>query len=112
MKHKNKQDLCDFFADTDMEDRIKRERAKARELRRSQWWRNKLNQGVCYYCGQKFPPGELTMDHLVSLALGGLSTKNNLVTACKNCNNKKKQNLPQTWENLTPPDNNEPQDEK
>jgi len=69
---------------------IKREKAKARELRASQWWRNQLGHGVCYYCGQKFSPAELTMDHRIPIARGGKSTRANVVTACKSCNNEKK----------------------
>jgi 5-methylcytosine-specific restriction endonuclease McrA len=38
------------------------------------------------------------MDHLVPLARGGRSTKNNLVPSCKDCNNKKKNMLPLEWE--------------
>ncbi len=76
---------------------IRRERAKARELRQSQWWRNKLGQGRCYYCGTATPAAELTMDHLVPVARGGLSSKNNVVTCCKSCNNKKKTMLPLEW---------------
>ena len=77
---------------------IKRERAKARQLRTSQWWQRRLAKGICYYCGQVTPPRELTMDHIVPVARGGRSTKGNLVTACKQCNNKKKQLLPMEWE--------------
>ena len=98
MKQKRKNNIEDFL--TDNESRIKRERAKARELRYSQWWRNKLCLGVCHYCGQKFAPEELTMDHIIPLARGGMSTKNNLVPACKNCNNQKKEKLPLNWSNL------------
>ena len=77
---------------------LKRERAKARQLRTSQWWKRKLAKGVCHYCGQVTPPRELTMDHIVPVARGGRSTKGNLVPACKQCNNKKKQLLPMEWE--------------
>jgi 5-methylcytosine-specific restriction endonuclease McrA len=38
------------------------------------------------------------MDHVVPLARGGRSTKGNLVPACKDCNNKKKNLLPMEWE--------------
>lgn len=38
------------------------------------------------------------MDHIVPIARGGRSTKSNVVTACKTCNNKKKQLLPMEWE--------------
>lgn len=44
------------------------------------------------------PPQELTMDHLVPIIRGGKSVKSNIVTACKECNNKKKYLLPIEWE--------------
>lgn len=75
------------------EDEIRRERAKARELRQSPWWKRKRSTGVCHYCGKTFAPSELTMDHLVPLVRGGRSTKGNLVPACKECNNAKKHKL-------------------
>lgn len=74
--------------------RIKKEREKARELRASPWWKAKLQEGLCHFCQQKFNAKDLTMDHLVPLARGGLSTKNNLVAACKQCNAKKKLSTP------------------
>lgn len=77
---------------------IKRERRKARELRASQWWKRRLSKGVCYYCGDQIPPKELTMDHIVPITRGGKSIKGNVVTACKECNNKKKHLLPMEWE--------------
>ncbi|MBU0485144.1 MAG: HNH endonuclease [Proteobacteria bacterium] len=77
---------------------VKRERAKARDLRRSNWWKSKIGQGCCYYCGQQVGGGELTMDHIVPLSRGGKSTKANLVPTCKSCNNKKKTMLPLEWE--------------
>src|SRR5512141_2209608 len=80
------------------EQEIRRERAKAREARASQWWKRKRGEGICYFCGRRFPPQELTMDHIVPLIRGGKSTKNNLVPACKACNSKKKHMLPLEWE--------------
>lgn len=74
--------------------RIRREREKARELRASSWWKQKISTGICHFCEQKFKPAELTMDHLVPLARGGESTKSNLVPACKECNAKKKLDTP------------------
>ncbi|MDX9731868.1 MAG: HNH endonuclease [Bdellovibrionales bacterium] len=65
---------------------IKRERAKARELRASQWWRQQIGPGLCHHCGGKFPKNELTMDHLIPVARGGRSTKGNVVPACRPCN--------------------------
>jgi 5-methylcytosine-specific restriction endonuclease McrA len=80
------------------EEDLKRERRKARELRASQWWKRRLAKGRCHYCGASKRPGELTMDHIVPVARGGRSTKGNVVPACKNCNNKKRQLLPIEWE--------------
>lgn len=77
---------------------IKRERAKARELRKSRWWQQKTASGLCYYCNKKFTYKQLTMDHLVPLARGGRSTKDNLVPSCKKCNTKKKSMLSVEWE--------------
>jgi 5-methylcytosine-specific restriction protein A len=74
--------------------RIKIEREKARELRATPWWKQKIQMGICYYCENRFQPQELTMDHLVPLARGGQSTKGNLVPACKECNAKKKLHTP------------------
>ena len=93
----------DFGFDGVDEAAIRRERDKARDLRKSGWWRNKLAQGVCHYCGQKTPPGQLTMDHVVPLSRGGMSTKANLVTACKECNNRKKTMLPMEWDEYMTP---------
>lgn len=69
---------------------ISREKQKAKKLRESQWWKNILAQGICHYCGQKFLPEDLTMDHVVPLARGGKSTKGNVVPCCKACNSQKK----------------------
>lgn len=77
---------------------IRREKNKARELRKTQWWRRRLDQGICHYCGRHFPPAELTMDHVVPLARGGRSNKGNLVACCKACNTAKKSLLPSEWD--------------
>lgn len=76
------------------EKEIRRERQKARELRASQWWKRKRATGICHHCGQKFPPKELTMDHLIPIIRGGKSTRGNLVPACKKCNADRKYRLP------------------
>jgi 5-methylcytosine-specific restriction enzyme A len=73
---------------------VAKERKKAQELKRSQWWKNILGQGLCHYCGKKYSAGELTMDHLVPVARGGKSTKGNVVPACKKCNTEKKLTTP------------------
>jgi 5-methylcytosine-specific restriction endonuclease McrA len=73
---------------------IAKEKAKARDLRKSQWWKTEIAKGVCHYCGKRFKPVELTMDHIVPLSKGGKSTKGNVVPCCKECNNKKKYMTP------------------
>ncbi|MCX8070319.1 MAG: HNH endonuclease [Thermodesulfovibrionales bacterium] len=80
------------------ETEIKREKLIAQKLRATAWWKRKLSQSRCYYCNRVIPSKELTMDHVIPLIRGGKSTKNNLVTACKECNSKKKYLLPTEWQ--------------
>ncbi|KPK35676.1 MAG: HNH endonuclease [Nitrospira bacterium SG8_35_1] len=87
-----------FHFDGIDEAEIRRQKYKARELRKSRWWQQKLASGACYYCGRIFKPKDLTMDHIIPLARGGRSTRDNLVACCKDCNNKKKTLLPIEWE--------------
>ncbi len=69
---------------------IKAEREKAKELKKTKWWQSRLGEGRCYYCEKKFSPEALGMEHLVPLARGGFSIKNNVVPACSKCNFAKK----------------------
>jgi 5-methylcytosine-specific restriction endonuclease McrA len=80
------------------EQEMQKEREKARELRKTQWWKNRLARGVCHWCGGQFPPAELSLDHIVPLVRGGKSSRGNIVPACKECNSKKKYLLPIEWE--------------
>jgi 5-methylcytosine-specific restriction endonuclease McrA len=80
------------------DEEIRREKEKARALRKTRWWKNRVARGVCHYCGGAFPPSELTMDHLVPIIRGGKSTQGNVVVACKECNNRKGYLLPLEWE--------------
>jgi 5-methylcytosine-specific restriction endonuclease McrA len=80
------------------DEEIRRQRRKARELRSSQWWKRRCSAGLCRYCGNRFPPRALTMDHIVPIIRGGKSTKGNVAAVCKECNNKKKHSL--IWEKL------------
>ena len=77
---------------------LKREKEKARELRKTQWWKRQCAKGECYYCDGPHKAAELTMDHVVPISRGGKTTKGNVVPACKPCNNKKKQLLPMEWD--------------
>lgn len=73
---------------------IKRERAKAREMRKTPYFQDLFRQGVCYYCKEKFPEDELTLDHIVPVVRGGKSTRGNLVVCCKSCNQEKRYYTP------------------
>lgn len=68
---------------------IKQQREEAQKLKKSSWWQQKLQEGFCYYCEKKFTSQELTMDHKVPIARGGVSSRNNIVACCKDCNSKK-----------------------
>lgn len=41
---------------------------------------------ACRYCGKRAPATELTVDHVVPVALGGTDEPENLVAACRDCN--------------------------
>jgi 5-methylcytosine-specific restriction enzyme A len=87
-----------FYDEIISEQDIRKEKEKARELKRSSWWSNRIQSGICYYCNKEVGRGNLTMDHVVPLSRGGKSKKGNIVPACKECNNKKKYLLPIEWE--------------
>ncbi len=80
------------------DEEIRREKQRARQLRKTSWWRKKCAKGICHYCNSQVGSDMLTMDHLVPLSRGGKSIRGNLVPACKECNNKKKNLLPMEWE--------------
>jgi 5-methylcytosine-specific restriction protein A len=87
----------EFYAPIDPQ-KLKRERARARELRLSQWWKRRLADGVCYYCRRRVGASALTMDHIVPLGRGGSSVRGNVVPSCKECNTRKKSLLPVEWQ--------------
>jgi 8-oxo-dGTP pyrophosphatase MutT (NUDIX family) len=76
---------------------IQRERNKARELKKTPWWKRKKASGRCHYCGSTGRADAITMDHIVPVIRGGTSTKGNVVPACKPCNSEKKHRLGFEW---------------
>ena len=74
--------------------RLKAEREKARALKKTQWWLDQVNRGLCHYCGKKLEARDLTLDHVVPLARGGSSTRGNVVPSCRPCNENKKLETP------------------
>jgi len=72
------------------ESHVKKEKAAARDLRKSSWWQNLIQNTSCYYCQKPLEKKNVTMDHVVPISRGGKSTKGNIVPCCKICNSKKK----------------------
>lgn len=89
--------MSEFWAPIDPS-ALRRERAKARELRASPWWKRRIAEGVCRYCHRRVGPRNLTMDHVVPMGRGGRSTRGNVVPACKDCNSKKQSMVPVEWQ--------------
>jgi len=50
---------------------------------------------LCLYCGERFPTSHLSRDHIQPLSQGGADTWQNVVTACKRCNNYKAGRTPE-----------------
>ncbi|MCS6892950.1 MAG: HNH endonuclease [Deltaproteobacteria bacterium] len=50
---------------------------------------------TCQYCGIKLLGQNATLDHVIPRSRGGLSTWDNLVACCKDCNKKKGDRSPQ-----------------
>jgi len=95
----NREKKPDFLYGAFVRD-VAKEKQKSRDLRLTAWWKKKIASGVCHYCGLKFNPNELTMDHKIPLARGGTSDRENLVPACKDCNNNKKDLLSIEWDSF------------
>lgn len=53
------------------------------------------DQNHCQYCGKSFPKTHLTLDHVIPVVQGGDKIWENIVTACKPCNQKKGGRTPQ-----------------
>lgn len=53
------------------------------------------DRGRCQYCDNPVGPSSFTLDHVKPRARGGQSTWDNLVTACKPCNNRKSDRTPE-----------------
>ncbi len=82
--------MCDYIEFKSDPVHSRREREKARQLRKTAWWQAQLQKGVCHYCGRQVGAANLTMDHVIPVARGGRSIKGNCVPCCKECNNQKR----------------------
>jgi hypothetical protein len=50
---------------------------------------------MCLYCAQRFPTRELSRDHVRPFSQGGHDVWTNVVTACRQCNNRKAWRTPE-----------------
>ena len=55
----------------------------------------KRDAQICLYCGQRFVTSELSRDHVTPISHGGKDLWQNVVTACKRCNNHKAGRTPE-----------------
>ena len=55
-----------------------------------------LNNKSCAYCGF-FLAGKMQIDHVIPISRGGMHTQNNLVSACKTCNQSKSNKPLDKW---------------
>ena len=53
------------------------------------------DKNICAYCGYKFDPKKLTIDHILPKSRGGENTWENCVTSCCFCNRKKDNRTPE-----------------
>jgi len=55
----------------------------------------KRDSQLCLYCGEPFRPCDLSRDHVTPIIQGGMDVWNNVVTACRRCNNHKAGRTPE-----------------
>ncbi|CAB4173459.1 HNHc domain containing protein [uncultured Caudovirales phage] len=49
----------------------------------------KRDDGKCYMCNGSISLGEVELDHIIPVALGGSSDSSNIAASCRQCNRKK-----------------------
>jgi hypothetical protein len=55
----------------------------------------KRDRSSCQYCGKKLSASQITIDHVLPRAQGGITSFTNCVVACQICNNKKADKTPE-----------------
>ncbi len=53
------------------------------------------DRGLCGYCGRAISLADASLDHVIPQSLGGPDTWDNLVNACRRCNQKKADRTPE-----------------
>lgn len=73
-------------------------RKNQRQIEEAVRWRVYHRDGFkCYYCGRGGAEVPLTVDHILAQELGGETTMENLVSACRPCNKLKKNMTVDEW---------------
>lgn len=70
---------------------VNKSRISLRVTRKNLFWRDNY---TCQYCRLRFSKSELTIDHVTPKSAGGPKTWENIVAACRKCNQKKGSKLP------------------
>lgn len=87
------------FSARDLEQHVKREKEKARRLKKTDFWHRKIQkEGRCSYCQKPLTASQVTLDHIVPLSLGGRSTRGNVAISCRSCNVTKSARTPIEWQ--------------
>jgi hypothetical protein len=89
-----------IFADPHESERLRRQRELPGKwyrggdnYMRRQWWHVvHRDRDQCRYCGSKT---QLTFDHVIPRSRGGRTTYDNLVLACRDCNQRKGARTPE-----------------
>ena len=55
----------------------------------------KRDKSTCQFCGKKLAASQITVDHVVPRAQGGITSFTNCVVSCQVCNNKKADRTPE-----------------
>lgn len=81
---------------------LKEEKRAARKMRYKKNRQRRIREMYesfpnCYYCGEWLHKNNRSLDHVVPQSRGGRSCFSNLVTACRECNQKKGNSMPETW---------------
>lgn len=83
---------------------------KNRDKRRGERSRKRLRrrlfkrQKKCHWCPKVFAnAGEATIDHVKPIARGGLDNENNIVLACKKCNDERGSDMPEVARHTVDP---------
>lgn len=90
------------------QEKVREEKKKAQEEQAKQAKRKNFSQtkrkmiynranGRCQLCGRKILYEEMTVDHIVPLAMNGSNSDDNLQCACKSCNAQKAAYLPEEF---------------